>query len=69
MDETANYDYISVRMCLNANIPTFLFINRWCKAQKPSLMRGRGYRSTSTPPRDPPFKKFGRAEDVRDLKR
>jgi hypothetical protein len=38
----------------NYYIPTatFLFINRWCKAKKPSLMRGRGYRSTSTPPRD-----------------
>ena len=43
MDETAIYDYSSVRICLNANIPTctFLFINRWCKAKKPSLMRGR----------------------------
>jgi hypothetical protein len=40
MDETAIYDYSSVRICLNANIPTFLFINRWCKAKKPSLMRG-----------------------------
>jgi hypothetical protein len=40
MDETAIYDYSSVRICLNANIPiaTFLFINRWCKAKKPSLM-------------------------------
>jgi hypothetical protein len=29
---------------LNGNIPiaTFLSINRWCKAKKPSLMRGRG---------------------------
>jgi hypothetical protein len=42
MDETTMYDYSSVRICLNANIPTFLFINRWCKAKKPSLMRGRG---------------------------
>jgi hypothetical protein len=44
MDETAIYDYSSVRICLNANIPiaTFLFINRWCKAKKPSLMMGRG---------------------------
>jgi hypothetical protein len=42
MDETAIYDYSSVRICLNANIPTFLFIIRWCKATKPSLMRGRG---------------------------
>jgi hypothetical protein len=42
MDETAIYDYSSVRICLIANIPTFLFINRWCKAKKPSLMRGRG---------------------------
>jgi hypothetical protein len=42
MDETAIYDYSSVRMCLNANIPTFLFINRWCKAKKPSLMKGEG---------------------------
>jgi hypothetical protein len=50
MDETAIYDYSSVRICLNANIPiaTFLFINRW---------EG-GYRSTSTQPRGPPFKKF-----------
>ena len=32
MDETAIDDYSSVRICLNANIPTctFLFINRWC---------------------------------------
>jgi hypothetical protein len=30
MDETAIYDYGSLRICLNANIPTFLFINRWC---------------------------------------
>jgi hypothetical protein len=42
MDETAIYDYSSVKICINANIPTFLFINRWCKAKKPSLMRGRG---------------------------
>jgi hypothetical protein len=43
-DETAIYDYSSVRICLNANIPiaTFLFINRWCKVKKTSLMRGRG---------------------------
>jgi hypothetical protein len=41
MDETAIDDYSSVKICLNANIPTctFLFINRW---KKPSLMRGRG---------------------------
>jgi hypothetical protein len=58
MDETAIYDYSSVRICLNANIHTFFFINRRCKAKKPSLMRGRGYRSASTPPRDPPFKKL-----------
>ena len=31
MDETAIYDYSSVRICLNANIPTFLFINRCVK--------------------------------------
>jgi hypothetical protein len=44
MNETAIYDYSSVRICLNANIliATFLFINRWCKAKKLSLMRGRG---------------------------
>jgi hypothetical protein len=44
MDETAIYDYSSVRICLNANIPiaTFLFINRWCKAKKPSSNEGEG---------------------------
>jgi hypothetical protein len=42
MDKTAIYDYSSVRICLNANIPTFVFINRWCKAKKPSLLMGRG---------------------------
>jgi len=44
MDETAIYDYSSVRICLNANIPkaTFLVIYRWCKAKKASLMTGRG---------------------------
>jgi hypothetical protein len=41
MDETAIDDYSSVTICPNTNIPTFLFINRWCKAKKPSLMRGR----------------------------
>jgi hypothetical protein len=32
MDKAAIDDYSSVRICLNANIPTctFLFINRWC---------------------------------------
>jgi hypothetical protein len=39
MDEAAIYDCSSVRICLNANIPTFLFINRWCKAKKSSLRR------------------------------
>jgi hypothetical protein len=60
MDETAIYDYSSVRICLNANIPiaTFFFIDRWCKAKKPFLVRGGEYRSTSTPPWDPPFQKF-----------
>jgi hypothetical protein len=40
---TVIVDCSSVRICLNANIPiaTFLFINRWCKAKKPSLMMGR----------------------------
>jgi hypothetical protein len=43
MYEPTIYDYSSVRICLNANIHTFLFINRWCKAKKPSVMRGRGF--------------------------
>jgi hypothetical protein len=42
MVETAICDYSSVRMCLNANIHTFLFLNRWCKAKKTSLIRGKG---------------------------
>ena len=41
IDEIATYDYSLVRICLNANIHTFLFINRWYKAKQPSLMRGR----------------------------
>jgi hypothetical protein len=53
MNETAIDDYSSVRICLNVNIPTctFLFINRWCQAKKPSLMRGRGipiHKNTTT---------------------
>ena len=44
MDETEIDDYTSVRICLNANIPTctFLFISRWCLSEETVFNEGEG---------------------------